>query len=123
MGCFDEIKKAFSTANEDDIRRIITDIDEASKFRQKKLGNTKALAEHIDDVARERIMELKRNATQAKRRTYINVLKKKERSKTISTFKDSFKGIEATLVGTPENLKHAQESVEALSKSIQAKVL
>ena len=123
MGCKEKILKAFKDLKPSEVQAILDELD----AKQKKLYLQSVRGESIPELMKEaatiKAEELRVAAMEQKRRTLKNIIAKRERIKTIDTFGSPYDGIEASLVGSPKNVIHAQESADALSKSIEAKIL
>ena len=123
MGCKERLLEQFKDLKPSEIQAILDELD----MKQKKLYLQSERGESIPELMREAALikqeELSVAAVDQKRRTLKNIIAKRERIKTIDTFDNAYDGIEASLVGNPKNVAHAQESADALGKSIEAKTL
>lgn len=123
MGCYEVLKKAFPDMDDSEVKAMLADLEKKQGQLLRDAKNTDSLADGLDKYTEKVINELKRDAIVRKRQAIIDVLRKNERATNISKFDDPFKGIEASLVGTPGNLKFAQQSAEGLGKAIEAKIM
>lgn len=123
MGCYEVLKKAFPDMDDSEVKAMLADLEKKQGQLLRDAKNTDSVSDGLDKYTEKVINELKRDAIVRKRQAIIDVLRKQERATNISKFDDTFKGIEASLVGTPGNLKFAQQSAEGLGKAIEAKVM
>lgn len=124
MGCKEKILKAFKDLKPSEVQAILDELD----LKQKKLylkaeGRTESIPELMREAAVIKSEEMRVAAMEQKRRTLKNIIAKRDRIKSIDTFEKAYDGIEASLVGNPKNVLHAQESAKALGDSIEAKIL
>jgi len=123
MGCKEKLLEQFKDLRPSEVQAILDELD----IKQKKLYLKSERGESIPELMREAAVvkaeEMRMAASDQKRRTLKNIIAKRERIKAIDTFDNAYDGIEASLVGNPRNVLHAQESADALGKSIEAKTL
>src|SRR5574337_501896 len=123
MSCKDKLVRAFKDLKPSEVQAILDELDmkQRSLYLQSERGES--IPELMKEAAIIKAEELRMAAAEQKRRTLKNIIAKRERIKVIDTFNNAYDGIEASLVGSPKNVAHAQESVDALGKSIEAKTL
>ena len=123
MSCKQKILKQFQDLKPSEVQAILDELDVKQKKLYLKSERGESIPELMKKAAAIKAEELKVAAADQKRRTLKNIIAKRERIKTIDTFDNAYDGIEASLVGNPKNVLHAQESADALGKSIEAKTL